>query len=73
MGNVSGLNAFTNYSCTVHAVTVSDGPVSNPATVATLEARMIPDYAINYNILQCTYVIVHSLYSSGHQHSHRYQ
>ena len=50
MGNVSGLNPFTNYSCTVHAVTVSDGPVSNPATVATLEARMIPDYAINYNV-----------------------
>ena len=46
MGRVSGLNPFTNYTCTVHAVTVSNGPTSNPTTVATSEARMIPQHAM---------------------------
>ena len=46
MGRVSGLNPFTNYTCTVHAVTVSNGPMSNPVTVTTSQARMIPDHAM---------------------------
>ena len=46
MGGVSGLNPFTNYTCTVHAVTVSNGPMSNSTTVTTSEARMIPDHAM---------------------------
>ena len=46
MGRVSGLNPFTNYTCTVHAVTVSNGPMSNPVTVTTSQARMIPNHAM---------------------------
>ena len=39
MTTVLGLNAFTTYSCTVRAVTVLDGPESDPATsITTLEA-----------------------------------
>ena len=38
MTTVVGLNAFTDYSCTVRAVTVLDGPESSPASIKTLEA-----------------------------------
>ena len=38
MATVLGLNAFTTYSCTVRAVTVLDGPESDPESVITLEA-----------------------------------
>ena len=51
-GTIFGLNAFTNYSCTVMAVTVSNGPPSNADTVTTLQTRMILDYAF-YNV--CTF------------------
>ena len=38
MGTVTGLSPFTEYSCTIHAVSVADGPVSDPAVVTTTEA-----------------------------------
>ena len=38
MTTVLGLNAFTAYSCTVRAVTVLNGPQSDPASVTTREA-----------------------------------
>ena len=41
MGTVSGLGPFTDYSCTIHAVTGSDGPVSDPVIVRTPEAGMV--------------------------------
>ena len=41
MGTVSGLGPFTEYSCTIHAVTGSDGPVSDPVIVRTPEAGMV--------------------------------
>ena len=41
MATITGLDPYTNYSCTVHAVTVSDGPQSDPAAVTTHEAGMI--------------------------------
>ena len=44
MVTITGLNPFTNYSCTVHAVTISDGPQSDLAAVTTLEAGMITDH-----------------------------
>ena len=31
------LKPFTSYNCTLHAVTVSDGPLSDPITVTTAE------------------------------------
>ena len=34
---LDGLRPFTNYNCTLHAVTVSDGPLSGPITVTTAE------------------------------------
>ena len=72
MGRVSGLNAFTNYSCTVRAVTVSAGPMSDPATVTTLEARMTTNHAKNITYVY-VYVTVYSSYSSNHQHDHQCQ
>ena len=37
MGTVTGLSPFTVYSCTIFAVTVADGPVSDPLVVTTAE------------------------------------
>ena len=52
MGTISDLNAFTTYSCTVHAVTVAEGPGSNAVTVMTDEIRMINNHAVilNYTV-----------------------
>ena len=39
MGTVDELNPFTNYSCTVHAVTMTIvGSISDPIVVRTAEA-----------------------------------
>ena len=38
MGTVTGLSPFTVYSCTIFAVTVADGPESEPVVVRTAEA-----------------------------------
>ena len=37
MEMLNNLKPFTNYTCTLHAVTVSDGPMSDPITVTTAE------------------------------------
>jgi len=37
MGTVTGLSPFTVYSCTIFAVTVAGGPVSDPLVVTTAE------------------------------------
>ena len=37
METISDLIPFTSYNCTLHAVTVSDGPLSDPITVTTAE------------------------------------
>ena len=37
MKTLDDLRPFTSYTCTIHAVTVSDGPLSNPLTVMTAE------------------------------------
>ena len=37
METVSNLTPFTSYNCTLHAVTVSDGPLSDPVVVKTAE------------------------------------
>lgn len=34
---LENLKPFTSYTCTLHAVTVSDGPLSDPITVTTAE------------------------------------
>ena len=34
---LDNLKPFTNYTCTLHAVTISDGPLSDPITVTTAE------------------------------------
>jgi len=34
-GTVAGLTPHTTYSCTIYAVSGSDGPVSDPITVTT--------------------------------------
>ena len=40
MGTVTGLSAFTDYSCTIFAITVANGPMSDPpVVVTTAEAR----------------------------------
>ena len=40
MGTISELRPFTNYTCTVLATTVMDGPVNDPVTVRTAESGM---------------------------------
>ena len=37
MKMLEDLKPFTNYNCTLHAATVSDGPLSDPITVTTAE------------------------------------
>ena len=37
METLDNLRPFTSYTCTIHAVTVSDGPLSDPITVTTTE------------------------------------
>ena len=37
METIHGLTLFTTYSCTLHVVTLSDGPLSDPITVTTAE------------------------------------
>ena len=37
METISNLIPFTSYNCTVHAVTISDGPLSDAITVITAE------------------------------------
>ena len=51
MATITGLIPFTSYSCTLHAVTVFDGPPSDPVAVTTLEAGMIKDHDMMF-ILQ---------------------
>ena len=38
---VTGLTPFTTYICTVHAVTVSDGPKVDPMNVTTSQQGMV--------------------------------
>ena len=40
MKMLDNLRPFTSYNCTLHAVTVSDGPLSDPITVTTAEQGM---------------------------------
>ena len=41
MGNIDGLNSFTNYSCTIHAVIMTaTSAMSDPIIVRTAEAGM---------------------------------
>jgi len=37
METLKDLKPFTSYTCTLHAITVSDGPSSDPITVITAE------------------------------------
>ena len=52
MKTLDNLRPFTSYTCTIHAVTVSDGPLSDPITVTTAEQGIYQlenennDYAI---------------------------
>ena len=34
---INNLRPYTSYICTLHAVTVSEGPLSNPINVTTAE------------------------------------
>ena len=43
METISDLTPFTSYNCTLHAVTVSDGPLSDAITVTTAEHGMYID------------------------------
>ena len=44
MGTVTGISPFTDYSCTIFAVTVNDGPVSDPVIVRTAEAGIVVNH-----------------------------
>ena len=54
---VTGMNPSTTYECTIHAVTMLDGPASNPVTVTTLSGMYV--YII---ILHQMYSYVYILY-----------
>ena len=54
MGTVNELSPFTNYSCTVHAVTITIiGSMSDPVVVRTAEAGEMPvnNVFIMHNII----------------------
>jgi len=44
MGIVTGLSPFTDYSCTIFAVTVAEGPVSDPLVVRTAEGGLLASW-----------------------------
>ena len=57
MGTVDELSPFTNYNCTVHAVTMTIvGSMSDPITVRTAEAGEVLVNKVVYNILIHTYM-----------------
>ena len=47
---LDNLRPFTSYNCTLHAVTVSDGPLSDPITVTTAEQSIQLAIHIHYSI-----------------------
>ena len=54
MGTVTGFSPFTVYSCTIFAVTVADGPESDPLVVRTAEGGVL---AITMHSDMCYYPI----------------
>ena len=63
-GTISDVDAFTEYSCTIRAVTVADGPASSTVVVTTLQACMTADHALMFCFTVC--VNVHSFHSSNY-------
>ena len=41
---ITGMNHSTTYECTVHAVTMLDGPASNPITITTDPGTYVYNY-----------------------------
>ena len=64
IGTISDVDAFTEYSCTIRAVTVADGPASSTVVVTTLQACMTADHALMFCFTVC--VNVHSFHSSNY-------
>ncbi|XP_065904304.1 receptor-type tyrosine-protein phosphatase delta-like isoform X2 [Dysidea avara] len=56
MGTVAGLSPFTDYSCTIFATTVADGPISNPVVERTAEG--VPDPPMINNITDISSSVV---------------
>ena len=55
MGIVTGLSSFTDYSCTIFATTVADGPMSEAVVVRTDEGGVLASYTIHSAM--CYYAI----------------
>ena len=68
MGTVTGLSPFTDYSCTIFAVTVTNGPVSDPVIVRTAEAGIVVNHVQVYCVL--TIYFQYSSQSSSDQYSY---
>ena len=63
MGTVDQLSPFTNYSCTIHAVTMTIvGSMSDPIVVRTAEAGIVYYILV---ILMHTYIHDYSSQSSS--------
>lgn len=45
---ITGLHPFTYYTCTLHATTVLNGPVTNPVSVRTEEQGTRILYTVYY-------------------------
>ena len=57
MGTVDELSPFTNYNCTIHAVTMTIvGSISDPIVVRTAEAGEVLFSKVFHNILMHTYM-----------------
>ena len=52
MGTVTGLSPFTDYSCTIFAITVADGPMNDPIVERTAEGGVLDtcSYIIHSNM-----------------------
>ena len=66
MGTVDELSPFTNYNCTIHAVTMTIvGSMSDPIVVRTAEAGEMLVNKVVYNNFINAYIHDHSSQSSS--------
>ncbi|XP_065907794.1 cell adhesion molecule DSCAM-like isoform X2 [Dysidea avara] len=56
---ITGLTPYTSYTCTLHAVTVSDGPKSDPITVMTAEEAPYPPVLVEVTAVNSASVNIH--------------
>ena len=62
---ITGMNPLTTYECTIHVVTMLDGPASDPITVTTNPGKFL--CIVKFMICTCMYIVkmevcLHNIY-----------